>query len=148
MDKYTDYVKKFDTFAREKFRDYERAQSAYERAERASQRYPINNDLGVSIQYQLEAQRRDIEYQQEAFKWKDTQYKFKEKTLEEAKAIRSELIETIKKDLRISWEDAEEYESVQMIDELIEALTECINDTSMISYWGQLTKSIITRIEV
>ena len=102
MGKYQEYGKKLDNLARQKFSEYEKVKENLDRAKKARSSFQVG--FRSSPEDQLKAKRLEIEEQEAELKYKEFMKGFRS-TLNQISAIRNELRQSLKNDLRLNPED-------------------------------------------
>lgn len=105
MGRYSQYAKRIDALARERFSEYEKATAAFDKAkkDRAAKPY-LNGGWGVTPEMQLEAKKAEVKYLEAEAALKEAELLFKN-TIQEANEIRAELLEEVTKAVSINPDD-------------------------------------------
>lgn len=107
MGKYSEYGKKLDDLARQRFADYEKARDIYTKAKKAHSDFPVRTGWGVTIDDQLKARKLEIDFLKAEADFKEAQkvYKSAEKEINQ---IREELYNKLTADLTMRAEELDQ----------------------------------------
>ena len=144
MGKYQSYADRLDSLVRKRFSDFEKVAESYEKAKKAKEDYPIRYGFGISEKYQLQALKADVGYKEAEIEYKLAKETLAN-TLNEAKELRSDLLEEISKDYSAKPSDLDRnvvdllQSGICSCDEIMDLYSEARNATTK-RYIGKFAK--------